>query len=415
VRALRVRYQDAAVQVPLGERALLRADLARLGLSLARASGGFLGIGSVSRRERAALALLEALAEELLPSEAVADDVAQQGRVEAPCETPVWDGGRIVVRCMQVIPETHDCTTFRFVPEHALHFRYAPGQFLCMELSIDGQPVRRSYTIASTPTRPDALEITVKRVPGGLVSNWLNDHMRPGEPLTVTGCAGHFTCARSSAEKLLMISAGSGITPVMSMSRWLHDRGDPRDVVFVHSARGPRDVIFQDELRLLEQRHPSFRTALTFTRDVPADWEGPQGRVDAALLSRVAPDWMDRHIFLCGPEPFMQAVRHAVHAAGFPWRTTRPRASARRARRRSRSPAAPPASALRRMLPEPLAWGPAAQPIAGAAPHRRRSGTSPGHALRGSAGGVRRLARWALRGLLRRDHDAAWTPPRVWA
>ncbi|MBK6575738.1 MAG: hybrid-cluster NAD(P)-dependent oxidoreductase [Sandaracinaceae bacterium] len=383
VRALRVRYQDAAVQVPLGERALLRADLARLGLSLARASGGFLGIGSVSRRERAALALLDALADELLPSVAVADDVAQLGRVEAPCETPVWDGGRIVVRCVQVIPETHDCTTFRFVPEHALHFRYAPGQFLCMELSIDGQPVRRSYTIASTPTRPDALEVTVKRVPGGLVSNWLNDHMRPGEPLIVTGCAGHFTCARSSAEKLLMISAGSGITPVMSMARWLHDRGDPRDVVFVHSARGPRDVIFQDELRLLEQRHPSFRTALTFTRDVPADWEGPRGRVDAALLSRVAPDWMDRHIFLCGPEPFMEAVRDAVHAAGFPMAHYAAESFGASREKAQKVTGRTSASALRRMLPEPLAWGPQPSPLR--APRPTDAGPAPRPATRSVA------------------------------
>jgi ferredoxin len=175
-----------------------------------------------------------------------------------------------------------------------------------------------------------------------------------GERLLVTGCAGHFTCANTDADKFLMISAGSGITPVMSMSRWLHDRGDPRDVVFVHSARSLADAIFHDELRLLERRHESFRLALTLTRDVPDDWTGPRGRLDADMLASITPDWMSRHIFLCGPEPFMRAVKTSVEAAGYPMARYAAESFGASTERASKVTPRGSASALRRMLPTPL-------------------------------------------------------------
>jgi ferredoxin len=133
----------------------------------------------------------------------------------------------------------------------------------------------------------------------------------------------------------------------------------------------------------LEQRHPSFRTALTFTRDVPADWEGPRGRVDAALLSRVAPDWMDRHIFLCGPEPFMQAVRDAVHAAGFPMAHYAAESFGASREKAQKVTGRTSASALRRMLPEPLAWGPQPSPLR--APRPTDAGPAPRPATRSVA------------------------------
>ncbi|MCB9660763.1 MAG: hybrid-cluster NAD(P)-dependent oxidoreductase [Sandaracinaceae bacterium] len=373
LRALRGRYAALATELPADQRVGARADFARLGWSLARASGGVLGVGRVSKRERAALAVLDALGEEFLPSEAEAARSASDAE-EGALDTRVWGGERIHVRCVQTLRETADCTTFRFAPEEPLHFRYAPGQFLCLELDIDGQVARRSYTIASSPSRPDVLELTVKRVPGGVVSNWLCDHMHVGGRLLVTGCAGHFTCANTNAERFLMISAGSGITPVMSMARWLHDRGDPRDVVFVHSARSLSDVIFHDELQLLERRHASFRLAVTLTRDLPPGHEGLRGRVDAALLARVAPDWQQRHIFLCGPEPFMRAVRASVEAAGFPMEHYAAESFGASPERASQVTTRASASALRRMLPAPLGESSAApelrapRPVHDAAP-----------------------------------------------
>src|SRR5690606_11720552 len=102
--------------------------------------------------------------------------------------------------------------------------------------------------------------------PGGRASSWLHEHLRPGCVVHVAGPAGAFSWARERPEKVLMISGGSGITPVMSMARFLHDTAEQVDVVFLHSARGHEDRVFRVELELFERRMPRFRVVWTFTK-----------------------------------------------------------------------------------------------------------------------------------------------------
>ena len=119
--------------------------------------------------------------------------------------------------------------------------------------------VYRCYTISAAPTRPHAVSITVKRVPGGPVSNWLHDNLRPGMSLKVSGPMGEFTYYDHPADKYLFVSGGSGITPLMSMARTLHDLAGTSDVVFVHNARSPDDIIFRRELEGMARHRPGFR------------------------------------------------------------------------------------------------------------------------------------------------------------
>ena len=239
-----------------------------------------------------------------------------------------WRSEKIMVRCIQVIDETHDVKTFRFVAEPTVSFSYQPGQFVTLELEINGIKVKRSYTISSTPSRPDVLEITVKRVLApanlsnvspGLVSNWLHDHISVGSRLQLQGPMGKFTCVIHPAPKLLLISAGSGITPMMSMSRWLCDRGADVDVVFIHSARTPRDIIYRQELESLATRYKNFKLAVTTTRSEPGiAWSGYTGRLNEVMLKAIAPDWQDRSVYVCGANPFMQGVKTMLEALGLP-------------------------------------------------------------------------------------------------
>ncbi|POX42952.1 hybrid-cluster NAD(P)-dependent oxidoreductase [Streptomyces sp. Ru73] len=220
---------------------------------------------------------------------------------------PAWTGGLLV--CKRVHDVTADVRTFVLEPTEPRLFRHDPGQFLTLVLDIDGRPVERCYTISSPPTRPDLVAITVKRVPGGLVSHWLHDHLTPGTTVRARGPLGEFSLARHPAPKYLFLSAGSGITPVMSMTRTLHDLAHPVDVVFVHSARTFDDIIFRHELDFLAATAPHFRVTHLL------DDRGEQ--LTAEVLRGLAPDLLEREVFTCGPAGYMEAVRHLLAAPGF--------------------------------------------------------------------------------------------------
>ncbi|CAD6555002.1 3-ketosteroid-9-alpha-monooxygenase, ferredoxin reductase component [Paraburkholderia metrosideri] len=230
-----------------------------------------------------------------------------------------WDSDADeTLECCQVRDETHDVKSFFFRAPSERAFVFEPGQFITLELDIDGESINRCYTISSPPTRPHTISITVKRVPGGKVSNWLHDNLRAGTKIRVLGPSGEFTCARHPARKFLFLSAGSGITPLMSMSRAHHELGEDSDIVFVHSARTPDDIIFARELDLIASNQAHFRTAFVCERvGARTNWPGVTGFLTLPLLKLIAPDFMEREIFTCGPAPYMQAVRHLLDEGGF--------------------------------------------------------------------------------------------------
>jgi ferredoxin-NADP reductase len=231
----------------------------------------------------------------------------------------LWDSDvEESLQCCQVRQETHDVKSFFFRSLAGHAFRFSPGQFLTLELDVDGQRVNRCYTISSPPTRPHTLSITVKRVPGGTVSNWLHDHLEVGDSVRVLGPAGDFSSALHPAERYLFLSAGSGVTPLMSMARTHRDLCDDRDTVFVHSARTPDDIIFGRELALLASTQQRFRAHFICEGlGEQGGWHGLTGRITLPLLQLMAPDFMTREIFVCGPAPYMQAVREMLREAGF--------------------------------------------------------------------------------------------------
>jgi ferredoxin-NADP reductase/anaerobic selenocysteine-containing dehydrogenase len=232
-------------------------------------------------------------------------------QLDPTASIPVWGGESTPLYVTEIVQETHDVSTFRFQGDPLCRFVYLPGQYGTFLLNIDGTTVRRSYSFSSSPTRPYVLEVTVKRVPGGLVSNWLPDVLSVGDRVILKGPRGHFCLTPGQIpKKLLLVSAGSGVTPVMSMARWLHDVSADVDMIFLNTVRGPEDVIFSDELAYLEARCRGFKTILTATRTTAGDgWSGRTGRIDAAMLREVVPDLAERHAYMCGPEEFMEAAK----------------------------------------------------------------------------------------------------------
>ena len=239
-----------------------------------------------------------------------------------------WTQGTKQVKCVQIINETADVKTFTFASEPPVKFDYQPGQFITLNLNIDGKSVKRSYSISSTPSRPHSLEITVKRVPApadepsappGLVSNWLHDNMKVGSQIEINAPMGKFTNFANPSTKIFMISAGSGITPMMSMSRWICDTVSNVDIVFLHSARSPEDIIFRQELEMMTSRYPNFKLAITVTRPIPGQpWYGYTGRINETILPAIASDYQERTVYVCGPNPFMEATKELLQKIDFP-------------------------------------------------------------------------------------------------
>ncbi|WP_437880265.1 glycine-betaine demethylase subunit GbcB [Pseudomonas sp. LRF_L74] len=235
-----------------------------------------------------------------------------------PVNTQTWSNGRHPVRCVKVIQETWDVRSFCFTAEQPILFFFKPGQFVTLELQIDGEQVMRSYTISSSPSVPYSFSITVKRAPGGKVSNWLHDNMKVGDELAVHGPVGLFNAIDFPADKVLFLSGGVGITPVMSMARWFYDTNANIDMVFVHSARSPKDLVFQRELEHMAARIENFALHLVCEKHGLGEaWAGYRGYLNDKMLALMAPDYMEREIFCCGPTPYMNAVKNFLKNNGF--------------------------------------------------------------------------------------------------
>jgi ferredoxin-NADP reductase len=237
-------------------------------------------------------------------------------RVEAALARldPILSLRRIRARVIEVRDETHDVKTFVLRP-NARFPAYRAGSFVTLQLSIDGRALERSYSLSSAPAQQGSIAFTVKRVPGGRVSNWLSDHVHVGDVLSLSAPAGQFVLPRELPPKLVMLAAGSGITPVMSMLRQLIAERASTQTVIVCFARTPRDLIFHDELIGLARDAPNVQ--LSFCVDqADAAWSAARGRFSLELLESAAPDFRELPIYLCGPSQFMRSVMQTLEQAG---------------------------------------------------------------------------------------------------
>lgn len=188
---------------------------------------------------------------------------------------------------------------------------YRPGQHLPVALDIDGRRHLRHYTLSSSPTRPGRYGISVKRQPDGVVSNWLAEALQPGHALLAHAPAGEFYLR--PAGRYLLLSAGSGVTPMLSMVRAMADLEQLEDVDFLHVCRAEADLPATAELKALVGRHPGLRLRFLLTR--PRRGQGE--RLDLSHLATI--DRLpERHIYLCGPAGFMLQARAWLLALGVP-------------------------------------------------------------------------------------------------
>jgi ferredoxin-NADP reductase len=213
---------------------------------------------------------------------------------------PLWSTRELRGRVERVECETSKAVTVTIKPgwEWGGH---RPGQYVRLGIAVDGIHHWRAYSLTSEPGRADGcISITPKLVEGGKVSPFLHGRVRPGAIVRLGGVEGTFVLPDPLPRRLLFMSAGSGITPIMSMLRSLAAQGPIEDVVHVHSAHAAEDVIFARELHELSAVHPGYSLHLRLT--------GKQGRLTPDQLDAVCPDWGEREAFVCGPAGLLDAM-----------------------------------------------------------------------------------------------------------
>jgi hypothetical protein len=222
----------------------------------------------------------------------------------------------LTLTCVEREDIAQDFCTFWLEPkkEQALP-TYQPGQHLPLQLEINGEYISRRYTLSSSPSRPGRYAISVKRVDDGRVSNWLHDHLAVGDTLVAEKPNGTFHLG-THADKLLLLSAGSGITPMLSMLRYLADHNQVHDVVFYHQCSTQSDIPCLDELELLQEAHPHLTVHVVLSRKDKA-WKGLSGRLSAELLGHI-PTLAERQVFVCGPDAFMKEAKSLLLARALP-------------------------------------------------------------------------------------------------
>lgn len=223
-----------------------------------------------------------------------------------------------VLECLEVIDETHDVKTFRLSNRSgAVPFTYA-GQFVKVCAPVGGEECWKSFTISSSPARPESLDLTIKLNPAGQVSNSLFQNLHTGRSLRIKGSQGGFYFdPERHHEPLVLVSAGSGITPMMSISRLIRDQKMNHPVTFLFGARTSADMIFSNECQALAESHSWFRYFVSLSQP-GEDWIGDTGRLSIEHVRQHVSELTGHRYFLCGPNEFMEALQRDLIQEGVP-------------------------------------------------------------------------------------------------
>lgn len=222
---------------------------------------------------------------------------------------PAWSLLDLKATVVAVRDETADTKSFELKPN--MHWQgISAGQHLGVNVEINGVIHKRRYSLsraeAIDAASAETVQITVKRVAGGLVSNYLHDHIRAGDVIALELAEGDFVLPSELPNSLLILTAGSGITPVFSQLATLLNQRYQGDIEFVHYVRSPADRIFGKQLEALAEQHANLSVQWCFES---AEGQAKPERFSAKQLAKRVADYQQRHTLLCGPAGFMEAVR----------------------------------------------------------------------------------------------------------
>lgn len=218
--------------------------------------------------------------------------------------------------------QTPDAMTiaFELAPNHRDNFNFVPGQYLTLAANVNGEEIRRSYSICSEPGEEE-LRVGVKRVEGGRFSSWLHENIQPGDTIRVMQPEGRFTALVGGSHDYLLIAAGSGITPMLSIARTVLGHEPESTITLVYGNRTMNDIMFREDLDDLKDRYLQRFSLIHVLSREQQDVEILTGRIDGERIVAMA----DHHlidpyaadgIFLCGPGAMIDDVAKTLEAKG---------------------------------------------------------------------------------------------------
>jgi len=224
----------------------------------------------------------------------------------------------------QVVQETKDAISIVFEqPEKK--FIYKSGQFLTLIATVAGKEVRRAYSLNSSPVTDVDLSVTVKRVDGGLMSNWLPDNIKAGSSIKVMEPMGHFTTEFQKGNKrhLVMFAGGSGITPMMSIIKTTLVEELDSICSLVYANRDIDSIIFKNTFDQLQTKYEGRLHVIHVLDNAPVNWQGHSGLLNHDMLTKILeriPDWGigNTTYLMCGPEGMMKNVQTLLEARQIP-------------------------------------------------------------------------------------------------
>ncbi len=231
-----------------------------------------------------------------------------QGPVDAVPIVAPSSNGPMILRLASITAQTSDSKTLRFIVPNDRKLSARPGQFLIFSFLFDGRKVNRSYSICSSPVRSGYIEITPKRVTQGCASVFLNDRASLGLTVEANGPFGHFCFDESKHRAVVLLAAGSGITPMMAMLRYMDDLCLETNVTLLYCVRTSSDIIFESELEQLRSQLKNFHYHVLLSKP-DTNWPGPRGHVSREFIVGTVKDLTSPDFFLCGPPPFMDSSR----------------------------------------------------------------------------------------------------------
>lgn len=215
--------------------------------------------------------------------------------------------GRVMARIVAKRAESSRAVTLELQANRNFQ-GYLPGQHVNVSVDVEGRRLTRSYSLTGVPSPDGRLSLTVQKVEGGIVSTHLFADARVGDVVELEPAFGEMTLPDILPAKLLFLAAGSGITPLMSLTRELAARGMPVETTLIYWARRRADLCFASELRALAAREPNFRFLVALTGEaVTGAWE-LRGRPSAELFEAAIPDLAERSVYACGPSGFVSGI-----------------------------------------------------------------------------------------------------------